>query len=1138
LKIWKRRATPEDCVARSVDDWLDGLGLSQYVALFAENEVDFEVLPDLTEQDLKDLQIPLGHRKKLLKGIAALNGGPKIDEDRSAISDRAGHTAAQSKGWAEAERRQLTVMFCDLVDSTSLSTRLDPEDLREVIRSYQEACSRIITRYGGYVAKYMGDGILVYFGYPQAHEDDCERAARASLDVIGTVDGSNSSSSFSPGIPVSVRIGISTGPVVVGDIVGEGAAEEASVVGETPNIAARLQALAQPNQVIISPLTRQLIGDTFAFEDLGEKLLKGIAKPAHAWRLVHERAIQKTSDVPRTGLPLIGRQEELGLLLRAWEASRSRHGQVVHIQGEAGIGKSRLVGALLAKAGETTDDHTVIVMQCSPFHGNSTLYPVIEHLKHVMDWKVQDTSDQRVSKLENVLRAQNLSLAEAVPLFAQLLGLPMSESRYPPLRLSGQELRERTLDILASWLFAEAEKKALLCLWEDVHWADSTTLDLLALCIEQSPTVPMMNMITFRSEFVPPWPVRSHMVPIILNRLERPEVEGMIRQQSKGKPLPAEVVDYIVSKADGVPLYVEELSKAVLETSFLREKEDRYELAGPLSSVTIPVTLQDLLMARLDRVPTVREIAQIGSILGREFAYEMIRAIAAHEEAILQNGLDQLVQAELLYQRGRRPHARYTFKHALVQDAAYESLLKRTRRYYHQQVGELLERRYPELAQSEPNLVAQHYVKAENDEKAAEYLVRAADKAAGLYAHTEAVAELEAALIHIDKLPTTEHRDRLIVEISLRLAESLHFLGRRKELVERLQQEQGRLDRLADASLSGKFYFWLGFAHSFLGHRSEAQQALGHALQKAAQSGDDTIGGRVHRALAMECTFSGQPLEKAVHHGHQAIELLEGKNDGFWLAQALFVLSYASYYKGDFELALNAAARLNALGERIGSRRARANAEMMIGLTQATRGDWAEGIEAEQRALDLSPDDFETAWILACLGKAYLEGGDATQAVRTLEQAIELADRVRSLQLRSWFRTMLGDAYVLKGELEKAYNVTAKAFEVSTEIQFLLGVGLSKQALGRIAYARGDMVRAKRDFHEAVTALHSVSAHFELAQTHLELATLAHTQGDSKNLQKQLKQANELFSVLEVPKHKKRVSQLAERFGVTFCVES
>jgi class 3 adenylate cyclase/tetratricopeptide (TPR) repeat protein len=1115
-------------VAGDVDEWLKGLGLSRYAELFAENEVDLEVLPDLTEEDLKDLQIPLGHRKKLLKGIAALCG------DSGAVDDRSTPAAAQPAPRPEAERRQLTVMFCDLVDSTALSGRIDPEDLQVVIRAYQETCARVTARYGGYVAKYMGDGILVYFGYPQAHENDCERAVRAGLDIVEAIADIGSSSPFARGLLLSVRVGISTGPVVVGDIVGEGAAEEASVIGETPNVAARLQELAQPNQVVIGPLTRQLIGDAFALEDLGERLLKGIAQPVHAWHVGRERNVESASEARRAegGSPLVGRQEELGLLLRAWEASKNGHGQVVFIQGEAGIGKSRLVAALRAKAKETSEGHAVIVMQCSPFHSSSTLHPVIEYLKHILDWKEQDAPEQRLSKLEAALSAQNLPLAEVMPLVAELMSLPLPEGRYSPLRLSAQELRERTLDALAGWLFGESETRAVLCIWEDVHWADPTTLELLALCIEQSPTVAMMNVLTFRSGFTPPWPVRSHMLPITLNRLERPEVEAMIRQQAGGKPLPAEVVDYIVDKADGVPLYVEELSKAILEADFLREEQDRYVLTGSLSSVSIPATLQDLLMARLDRLPTVREVAQIGSILGREFAYEMIQAIAAHDELTLQNGLDQLVQAELLYQRGRRPHARYTFKHALVQDAAYHSLLKRTRRYYHQQVGELLERRYPEITQSQPNLVAQHYVKAENDAKAVEYLTRSADKAAGLYAHAEAVTTLKAALFHAERL-TSEDRDRCALEIVLRLAESLHFLGRRQELVEILLQQQARLDRLADASLAGKFYFWLGFAHSFLGHRAEAERTLGRALQEATRAGDGAVCGRIHRALAMECTFSGQPLEKAVDHGREAVALLEQNKDEFWLAQALFALSYASYYRGDFDSALDAAARLNVLGETAGSRRARANAVMMIGLCLATRGDWAEGIEAEQRALDLSPDDFETAWILACLGKAYAEGGDAAQAVPVLEQAVELADRVRSLQFRCWFRTILGDAYVLNGDFDKARLVARKALDGSNEIRFLLGVGWSKQVLGRIARAEGDTMEARRNFDGAISAFGAIGARFELARTHLDVAALAQTQGDRENLAKHLKEARELFSALQVPKYVERAGRLGEQLGLS-----
>jgi class 3 adenylate cyclase/tetratricopeptide (TPR) repeat protein len=1115
-------------VVRNVDEWLESLGLSRYSGLFAENEIDFEVLTELTEQDLKDLQIPLGHRKKLLKGIATLCDGA------SAADGRPKPAAASPLLRPEAERRQLTVMFCDLVDSTALSERFDPEDLREIIRAYQETCARVIARYGGYVAKFMGDGILVYFGYPQAHEDDGKRATRAGLEIVEAVADLGTSNPLVHSLRLSVRVGISTGPVVVGDIVGEGAAEEASVIGETPNVAARLQALAQPNQIVIGALTRQIIGNAFALEDLGERLLKGIARPVHAWRVMGTRDIERGLDVDSAegGSPLVGRQEELGLLLRAWEASKSGHGQGILIQGEAGIGKSRLAAALRAKAKETGDRHAAMTIQCSSFHAGSTLYPVIEHLKRVLDWKEQDMPDELLSKLEGGLRAQNLPLAEVVPLLAELMGVPLPEGRYPQLQFGAQELRERTLDVLAGWLLGEAEKRAVLCIWEDVHWADPTTLELLALCIEQSPTVAMMNVLTFRSDFKAPWAARSHISPISLNRLERPEVEAMVRQQAGGKALPSEVVDYIVDKADGVPLYVEELSKAILEADFLREEQDRYELTGPLSGVTIPATLQDLLMARLDRLPTVREVAQIGSILGREFAYEMIQAISAHEELTLQNGLDQLVQAELLYQRGRRPHARYTFKHALVQDAAYHSLLKRTRKYYHQQVGELLERRYPEIAQSQPDLVAQHYVRAENDAKAVEYLTRFADKAAGLYAHAEAVTALEEALLHAERL-ASEQADRCVLEIALRLAESLHFLGRRQELVQRLLQQEERLNRLADASLAGKFYFWLGFAHSFLGHRTEAKRTLGRALEEAARCGDDAVSGRIHRALAMECTFSGQPLEKAVDHGRQAVALLERNADGFWLAQALFALSYASYYRGDFNSSLGAARRLEALGERTGSRRARANAVMMMGLSQATRGDWAEGIEAEQRALELSPDDFETAWILACLGKAQTEGGDAAQAIPVLEQAVELADRLRSLQFRCWFRTMLGDAYVLSGDLVSARRVVGKALEVSTEIQFLLGVGLAKQVLGRIGRAENHMAEAMRNFTEAVITLSAIGARFELARTHFDLATLAQTQGDAEVFRGQLLQAHQLFSDLQALKYVERASQLGEQAGLS-----
>ncbi|MCZ6811749.1 MAG: AAA family ATPase [Planctomycetota bacterium] len=518
------------------------------------------------------------------------------------------------------------------------------------------------------------------------------------------------------------------------------------MAGETPNLAARLQGVAAPGQVVIGANTRLLIGETFEIEDLGAHELKGFGEPVRAWRVLGEGEVAGDEVAKRVGggLPLVGRQEELGLLLRSWETSKEGHGQAVLIQGEAGIGKSRLIEALREQvAGQ---DYLWVAHRCSPYHANSTLYPVIEHLKRALGWTPEDGAQAKLEKLEAALKGQSLPLAEAVPLYAELMSLALPEDRYAPLELSAKERRERTLDALARWLLEEAERRPVLNVWEDLHWADPTTLELLALYIEQSPTVSMMNVVTYRPEFAPSWSMRSHMTPITLNRMDRPEVEALIVQQAGGKALPGEVVEYIVGKTDGVPLYVEELTKVILEANFLREGDDGYELTGPLSGVTVPATLQDSLMARLDRLPTIREIAQLGAVLGREFTYEMVQAIASLEETTLQEGLDQLVDAELLYQRGRRPRAKYIFKHALVQDAAYQSLLKRTRQFYHRQVAELLENRFPEIVQTQPELVAHHYTEAGVVEQAIVYWQRAGRRALERSANAEAIAHCSKGL--------------------------------------------------------------------------------------------------------------------------------------------------------------------------------------------------------------------------------------------------------------------------------------------------------------------------------------------------------------------------------------------------------
>jgi class 3 adenylate cyclase/predicted ATPase len=744
-----------------VQEWLEGLGLGKYTKVFAENDIGADVLPVLTEDHLKELGVSLGDRLRLLKAIAVLTPAQPDSPQSASVMPPTGvavETTSTPPAARESERRQLTVMFCDLVGSTALSTRFDPEDMQEILRAYHDLCANVVADHHGYVAQYMGDGVLVYFGYPQARGNEAERAARAGLSIVAALAQRGLARTLPNNLELAVRVGINTGLVVVGDILGQGASREASVFGETPNLAARLQTLAQPNQVMVGPLTHQLIADAFACEDLGEHQLKGIAGPVRAWRVLHEDDIHSSQDssLDGGGMPLVGRQEELGLLLRSWEVSKGGHGQVVLIQGDAGIGKSRLIRALRERV--AGDEYLWVAIRCSASHTNSALYPVIEHLKRAMSWKPEDDAETRLEKLETALRRQSMAAAEAVPLLAELMSLPLPQNRYASLDLSAKQKRDQTLDTLAGWLLEEAERRPVLQIWEDLHWADPTTLELLTLYVEQSPTVSMMNVLTYRPDFLLPGSMRSHMTPITLSRLERPEVEAIIVHQAGGKAVPAEVVRHIVNKADGVPLYVEELTKTILESEYLSEETDRYTLTGSLADLSIPATLQDTLMARLDRLPRVRELAQLGAVLGREFAFEMLQALVEMAEPHLREGLDELVGAELLYQRGRAPRAKYVFKHALIQDAAYASLLKRTRQQYHQQVARLLEARFPETVETHPEIVAHHYTEAGNSERAVHYWRLAGERARAQSANVEAIAYLDKGIAMLRLLPDNEER--------------------------------------------------------------------------------------------------------------------------------------------------------------------------------------------------------------------------------------------------------------------------------------------------------------------------------------------------------------------------------------------
>jgi class 3 adenylate cyclase/predicted ATPase len=732
----------------TIAEWLGLLGLSEHAPVFAENRIDdLSVLPDLSDQDLKEIGIPLGHRRKMLRAIAALHtAGPP----------------APFPAQDNAERRQVSVMFCDLVGSTELSTRIDPEDLREVIASYHGACREAIVRSGGFVARYMGDGILAYFGYPVAHEHDAESAVGAALAVIAAVTQLNAPD----GTRLQVRAGIATGLVVVGDLIGEGAAREQTGVGETFNLAARLQTLAQPDTVVICGVTRRLVGELFEFHALGSTAIKGFADPVPVWQVTGVSAVHSRFEaLHQTTTPLVDREEELELLMRRWHQAKCGDGRVVMIAGEPGIGKSRIVQTVVERLAD--EPHARLRYFCSPHHRNTPLYPFIMQLERKAGFRREDTVEQRLDKLEVVLAEADGDTRDVAPLFADLLSIP-SSGRYPALNLPPARLKQRILAAELIQLEGQAARQPVLMVTEDVHWSDPTSLELLDLIIDRVPTLPVLLIVTFRPEFATPWAGRPQVTLLTLSRLPPQQRVAMIKHVVGGKTLPERIALQIMERTDGVPLFIEELTKAVVESGVLVEAGDRYTAKGPLPPLAIPTTLQASLLARLDRLAPVREVAQIAAAIGRQFSHELISAAARLPQPAVDVALMQLVDAELIFRRGTAPDAEYTFKHALVQDAAYQSLLRNKRHQYHFQIAQALEERFPEIVEARPQILAHHYTEADLKAKAIPYWQAAGQKAVQRSANAESIHHLTKGLELVRALP--EGPERLQQELALLVA--------------------------------------------------------------------------------------------------------------------------------------------------------------------------------------------------------------------------------------------------------------------------------------------------------------------------------------------------------------------------------
>ena len=836
--------------------WLRSLGLGKYEAPFRENDIDETVLPGLTHETLKDLGVTsVGHQLKLLDAIAALRGDTGVKTSSADIATAPSATSASPED--HAERRQVTVMFSDLVGSTALSARMDPEDLREVISAYQNCVAETVGRFGGFIAKFMGDGVLVYFGYPHAHEDDAERAVRAGLKLIAAV------SDLKTHAALQTRVGIATGLVVVGDLIGSGASQEQAIVGETPNLAARLQGIAEPNSVVVAESTRKLVGNLFELDDLGSQELKGIAGPVRAWGALRQTSVEGRFDAfHASGLTeLVGRQEELDLLLRRWSKAKTGEGQVVLLSGEAGIGKSRLTAALLERL--VTEPHTRLRYFCSPQHTDSALYPIIGQMERAAGLVHNDSPQQKLNKLDALLAQTSTSIQDA-SLFADMLSLP-NDGRYPTLDPDPQRRRQRTLEALNLRMEVLSRSNPVLMIVEDVHWSDPTSLEAFGRAVDRIASHRVLLIVTFRPEFESPWIGRPHVTFLSINRLAQRDIDVMIDGVIGNKSLPASIRKDIIERTDGIPLFVEEMTKAVLEAG--SEGAGAIAAAVPSPALAVPASLHASLMARLDRLGAAKEVAQIGAAIGREFSHALLAAVARKPEAELGSALGRLLAAGLLFSQGVPPHATYLFKHALVQDAAYGTLLRETRRMMHARIADALQQHSPEIAESQPELLGRHFSEAGLMPQAIRYLQMAGERAVKRSANKEAVTHLEKAKELLEAMP--ERAAHTNQELQLLIALGPAMMATRSSTAPEIGAVYARARELArNAGRTADLFptIWGAWLVAFSGgDLATAGRLLEQLFNVADISGSDALMLQAHHAAWPTLMVTGS-LEQARSH--------------------------------------------------------------------------------------------------------------------------------------------------------------------------------------------------------------------------------------------------------------------------------
>jgi class 3 adenylate cyclase/predicted ATPase len=1063
--------------------WLRSLGLAKYEVIFRENDIDETVLPSLTDEHLKQLGVTsLGHRVKLLDAIGALrsnaSGKPPSVDAATASS------APSARSEERAERRQVTVMFCDLVGSTALSARMDPEDLREVISAYQKCVAETVQRFGGFVAKYMGDGVLVYFGYPQAHEDDAERAVRSGLELVAAAGALKTHAAL------QTRVGIATGLVVVGDLIGSGASQEQAIVGETPNLAARLQAVAEPNAVVVAESTRKLLGNLFELEDLGAQEFKGVARPVRAWAALRPSSVESRFDALRASgqTELVGRHEEIEILLHRWSKAKTGEGQVVLLSGEPGIGKSRLTAALLERL--ASEPQIRLRYFCSPQHTDSALHPIINQMERAAGFIYDDDTQGKLGKLDTLL-AHSFTTRQDAALFAEMLSL-QNDGRYPALDLTAQQRRQRILEALTDQVEALSRTHPVLMIFEDVHWIDPTSLEALGRAEERLRTLPVLLIITYRPEFEPPWIGRRHITALTLNRLGEREIDAMIDRVTGSKPLPASVRHDIIERTDGIPLFVEEMTKAVLEAA--GDEAARSIVAAITSpSIAVPASLHASLMARLDRLGPAKEVAQIGAVIGREFSYALLAAVVSEPKAELQSTLERITAAGLLFRQGVPPHATYLFKHALIQDAAYGTLLRGPRRALHARIVETLEDDFLDIAENQPELLARHCTEAGLIEKAAGLWGKAGQRSLTRSALVEAAAQFTRALEQIATLSPTPALRREAIKLQVAFAtvlfhvkgytarETIAAFERADEMIEQAEalgaQPDGEDALLRFSVLYGQ---WTGnftagnfgkaaqTAKQFLmvaeKQRKSAPLLMAHRvmgaslavlgeIQAAKLHLDEAVGLYVpeeHRVLA---TRFGQDIgiaaltyrafvlyrlgypESALKDADAGLESAREVGQAGTLAYALFGAGILDVLCGRFRSAEQYVDELSALSEKYGLASWKICAGLVRGWVFAATekgNEAAELIQFNLSALANAGTTYFVPFSLMWLANAHASCGRGADAASSLSDAVDAMNKTNERWDEAEIHRTAGE--IVASQLRRDYEAAESQFRRSLDI--------------------------------------------------------------------------------------------------------